>query len=182
MSVVALLHAESQGVEFHQVFILFQSKKKKSCFCFSEHTKRLSIPVLIPASSTHRWNVWICVWSQLPGGDNRVGRICCGRPLHSQLSLRHLHRSGPHQQGCGPPQVRRITRTMYSVSRFAWGILHTCIKISLFPLPLSADGTTLSLKTTQKTGRPWFHSFFRKHFFRQLMRCVCLQQLRRTFP
>lgn len=73
--------------------------------------ERIGIPVLIPVSSTHRRNVWICVWSQLLRRDNRVGRLRSGWPLCSQFSFCHLYRSGPRQQGCGPPQVRMITHT-----------------------------------------------------------------------
>lgn len=68
--------------------------------------------------STHRWHVWVRVRSQLFRRDNRVGRLRPCWPLRSQLSLCCLHHSGPHQQGCGPPQVRIKTQSL-TVSRFA---------------------------------------------------------------
>lgn len=71
----------------------------------------MGVLVVTPQTSTHRRNVWIRVRSQLPGRDNRVGRLRSGRPLRSQLRVRHLHHSGPHQQSCGPPQVRKSPRS-----------------------------------------------------------------------
>ncbi len=118
--------------------------------------KRMSIPALIPVSSTHRRNVWVCVWSQLLRGDNRVGWLRSGRPLCSQFSLRHLYRSGARQQGCGPPQVRKITHTStdtHSEKDFVERFAHFECLFSLF---VSADGISLSLKTTLKVGRHWF--------------------------
>lgn len=113
--------------------------------------------------STNRWNVWICVRSKLPWRDNGMGRLRSGRTLGSQRSLRRLHPSGPHQQSCGPPQVRTSAHAASFQfkangcnNRRKWAL--TLFSFSSFP----TDGTWLSLKTTPNRGRLWFLFFFEK--------------------
>lgn len=88
-----------------------------------------------------------------------MGGLRSGRPLCSQFSFCHLYRSGPRQQSCSPPQVRIITHSHTRSKKVFTELLHTWEQIlvlieenSLFFL--STDGTSLSLKTTLKVGRP----------------------------
>jgi len=80
-----------------------------------------------------------------------MGGLRSSWSLCSQFSFRHFYHSGPLQQGCGPPQVR-ITIHTHTLQEGFPGVHVYVLRKTSSLFPCSADGTLLSLRTTQKAG------------------------------